>query len=67
MDGALQSMQEYISLSRKLSSVKAAAHQNSRSPQPLLMTNKSAMDDYEVVLKKFMREMNQNSQQHNNN
>ena len=29
------------------------------------MTNKSAMDNYEVVLKKFMREMNQNSHHHN--
>ena len=56
-------MQEYISLSRKLSSVKAAvsAIPNSNCNKNLTLNpNVSQMEDYEHVLKRFMREMNTN-------
>jgi len=58
-------MQEYISLSRKLSSVKQAASQLPASASTLSLqaanySVQNQMDEYEYILKKFMREMNSN-------
>tara|TARA_B110000285_G_C15027067_1_gene564709 strand:- start:438 stop:887 length:450 start_codon:yes stop_codon:yes gene_type:complete len=66
IDSALQSMQEYISLSRKLSSVKAAVSaipstvDQNKTSSFNLNSNVAQMEDYEQVLKRFMREMNTN-------
>lgn len=56
-------MQEYISLSRKLSSVKAAVSAlpaTATAKDLPLRANASQLEDYEHILKRFMHEMNAN-------